>query len=423
MHTILVADDSVTIQRAVEIVFDKEPFTVIKAGSGQEALARARASQPHVVLVDHTMPDQSGYDLAAALKADPSTQAIPVLFFSATANPYDENRGRAAGITGFVQKPFDCQTLLDRVRGLLGVAATAPGSFSGATSTAPTSAAAAALPRPPSLGGIPRPPSIGGIPRPGSGIGTPNSPTTANPIAVPATTSSAGKPLDPFGFSTALSSPPQPAAASSTPPAPVAPRAPTPAPQPLSSPSAVAQAPAQSGWQAMAPGKGLGGPFSATAAQPAPEAPKAATPSWMPSTPPAAAPPKPAPAPMKASDDLMEISDIDVVSDPQPDPAKATAKLNYSDVEKAASAPASVPTPAAQPASAVVSRAVDAVVAAAAPAVQAVNGAAGHGAVSKETLSAEARAIIEKIAWEVVPELAEVIIKEEIQRILKAKSA
>ena len=446
MHTILVADDSVTIQRAVEIVFDKEPFTVVKAGSGSEALARARDVKPHVVLVDHTMPDQSGYDLAAALKADPSTQAIPVLFFSATANPYDEHRGRAAGISGFVQKPFDCQTLLDRVRGLLGVEATAPGTFASTAPTAAASAATASLPRPPSLGGLgglPRPPGVGGVPRPGSavpgaaGFGvapvTASSVTTsANPIAVPATTSAAGKPLDPFGFGTALSQPPQPSFPSS-PPQPAAPASTAAATSTLSSPAAVAPAPANSGWQAVSAGKGPG-PLAA-------EATKSATPSWMPTQPTHPTTSQPTHAtvaptvtkPSVKNDDLMEISDIDVVGDPTParaaplaaaatgfsalgpDVAKITAKLSLDAIEQAAAQP----SPTAATTTHAVARAVDTVVERAAPAVQAVNG----NTVSREALSAEARAIIEKIVWEVVPELAEVIIKEELKRLLQAKRA
>ncbi|HEY1099615.1 MAG TPA: response regulator, partial [Myxococcota bacterium] len=154
MHTILVADDSVTIQRAVEIVFDKEPFTVVKAGSGAEALAKAKAQRPSLILADHTMGDTSGYDLAAALRADPATTGVPVVLLSAAANPYDEGRGAAAGIVGFVQKPFDCISLLDRVRGLLGVEATAPGTFVAAASASTATAASINMPRPPSLGGL-----------------------------------------------------------------------------------------------------------------------------------------------------------------------------------------------------------------------------------------------------------------------------
>ncbi|MDP2343082.1 MAG: response regulator [Deltaproteobacteria bacterium] len=481
MHTILVADDSVTIQRAVEIVFDKEPFTVIKAGSGQEAMTRAREMKPNLVLVDHTMNDQSGYDLAAALRADPATESIPVLLLSAAANPFDEARGRAAGVVGHLPKPFDCQSLLDRVRTILGVAATAPGTFTSPT-PATTSVLGSSLPRPPSLGGLPRPPGPlgGGIgptfpPRTATGTSPATSATPASaatPIAVPATTTRpptpASRELDPFGFGNAMAVPTVPPQNASTPPAaaprpstaaavsvtpapavsswgtptPPAPAAPVPlaraTTQPsvaaLSSPQSMSTPAAASGWQAMAPGAGMSStsaapvapavsalataPVPATlAAAPVATPSTAPTPSWLPSSTPTPVPAvvaRPA-TPIKAGDDLMEISDIDVAD---VDPSKVTAKLNLASVSAALGSPAAPATPAS-PAAAVITRAVDAVVAAAAPAVAhtGVNGVAP----SKEVLSQEARSIIERIAWEVVPELAEVIIREEIQRLLKAK--
>jgi hypothetical protein len=147
------------------------------------------------------------------------------------------------------------------------------------------------------------------------------------------------------------------------------------------------------------------------------EAPRAPTLSWLPTTPAAPVPVAPvAPVPVapvvpiaaRGTNELMEISELDLVGDPD----KTTAKrLSVDAVAAAAAAPS---TPAAA-----ISRAVDVVVQAAAPAVAVANG----GAPSKEVLTAEARAIIERIAWEVVPELAELIIKEELQRLLKAKGA
>ena len=444
MHTILVADDSVTIQRAVEIVFDKEPFTVVKCGSGSAAMASAKAARPALILADHTMGDQSGYDLATALRADPATAGIPVVLLSAAAAPYDEARGAAAGIVGFVQKPFDCATLLERVRTILGVEATAPGSFV-APATTPQTAAAMNMPRPPSLGGLPRPPGMAVPsfpPRPAipTGPGIP-APRTATPQ--PATRS-----LDPFGLGAALSQPPAPAAIS-TPPAPVAPaapvpsppfgsspaftapstpRTPTPAPQ-FSSPSAVAAQAPQQGWQAMSPGQGLPSqtlpPMPvAPAIAPAPT-PAPSTPSWLPTAPtPAPAAPVLARAPTPAiaamgigQGGLAELSSFDLGAAVSDD-AKSTARISMDDIRTAeAAAAAHASTAEADPAPAAITKATEAVVAAAAPAIAAATGEIP----SKQALSAEAKAIIERIVWEVVPELAEVIIKEELQRLLKAR--
>jgi CheY-like chemotaxis protein len=403
MHTILVADDSVTIQRAVEIVFDKEPFTVIKAGSAAEAISRAKADAPSLVLADHTMADHSGYDLAAALRADPATAGIPVMLLSAAANPYDEGRGSAAGIVGFVQKPFDCATLLDRVRTVLGVAATPPGSF---VSAAAPAMAASSMPRPPSLGGLPRPPGVGGVPsfapRPAVAA-APGVPTPAAPAAPAAR---------------AAPAPAAPAA-----PAPAAPVAAT--SSPFSSPNTVAPAAAapaaNAGWLAMSPGAGLPAttvPPVAVAETPAPPAPPA----------PPVAPPQPArtatPVPavpvlartLTPALEVMAIGDADSASAgfelaeavSTPDLTKTTARIAIDELITTEEPP----LPAVAVATATV-------VAQAAPAIAALTGEAP----STAALSAEAKAIIERICWEIVPELAEVIIKEELQRLLKARNA
>lgn len=445
MHTILVADDSVTIQRAVEIVFDKEPFTVVKCGSGSAAMASAKAARPALILADHSMSDQSGYDLAAALRADPATAGIPVVLLSAAVAPYDEVRGSAAGIVGFVQKPFDCATLLERVRTILGVEATAPGTFV-APATTPQTAAAMNMPRPPSLGGLTRPPGMAVPsfpPRPAIAVG-PGIPAPRTATPLPAIRS-----LDPFGLGAALSQPPAPV---STPPTPAAPQVASPpfgsspaftspatprtaTPSQFSSPSAVAAQAQQQGWQAMSPGQGLPSatlpPMPATPvptttaswlpATPTPAPAPTATPSWLPATPTPAAPvlaraPTPAIAAMGiGSSVLAELSSFDFNA--TNDDAKATARISMDDIRNAEAAARPPEPTSVAPSHAAITQATEAVVAAAAPAIAASTGEAP----SMQALSAEARAIIERICWEVVPELAEVIIKEELQRLLKAR--
>ncbi len=434
MHTILVADDSVTIQRAVEIVFDKEPFTVVKVGSASAAMAAAKASRPALILADHTMADGGGYDIAAALRADPDTAGIPVVLLSAAAHPFDEARGAAAGIVGSVQKPFDCATLLDRVRTILGVEATAPGTFVSPANT--STASAINMPRPPSLGGLPRPPG-GGVPSFLPRPSLPNSP------GIPAPQPS--RSLDPFGLGAATSQVTTPAAAPaaavSTPPT-------SSFSSPFSSPAAVSAPAAQPGWQAMSHGQGLPASTQPPAAAQAPAivqpvmapsapTPQASTPSWLPTAPtPAPVAPAAAVAGFGQSTGLAELSDFDlgvtapvavtrtatpapiaVPRTPTPTPAadlaKSTARIAYDDIARAEAAAVDLTPSSASP----FTRATDAVVAAAGPAIAAATGEVP----SQQALSAEAKAIIERIVWEVVPELAEVIIKEELQRLLKAR--
>lgn len=410
MHTILVADDSITIQRAVEIVFDKEPFTVIKASSGHEAMRKAREMRPHVVLADHSMPDQSGYDLAAELRADPQTQGIPVLLLCSAASPFDAQRGQEAGVVGHLPKPFDCQSVLDRVRTLLGVEATPLGTF--VAPTAPTNILGSTLPRPPSLGGFPRPPGLGSgfgapsqLPQTSGGASQTSNAITGTPTYSAEQTSQppapAARALDPFGFTQAFSSHPQPGSAMAAPTGSNvnSPMTATSANPGLSSPESMSNPMGNSGWNAMPPGSALVGMSSASdESQPSPPSP-----SWM-SNSPAAESAKS----LRPGTELLEISDYDIREE-------ETVSL---DVDS--SAPSIPPAQSfAHGMNQQVAAAVGAVVAAARPAID--HTTAPGAPVSQEVLTQEARAIIERIAWEVVPELAELIIREEIKRLLKSK--
>ncbi|HEX9899410.1 MAG TPA: response regulator, partial [Candidatus Methylomirabilis sp.] len=66
---ILVADDSVTIQKVVELTFSKEDFVLIPVRSGEEAIRKAKEVQPDLILLDLVMPDKNGYEVCTALRA------------------------------------------------------------------------------------------------------------------------------------------------------------------------------------------------------------------------------------------------------------------------------------------------------------------------------------------------------------------
>src|SRR5512137_1913788 len=117
--TLLLADDSVTIQKVVAIVFAGEDYRIIAVDNGEDALHRARENPPDIVLADAVMPRMNGYELCQALKADPTLAEVPVLLLTGTFEPFDEARARAARADGHVAKPFDSQALLTRVRDLV----------------------------------------------------------------------------------------------------------------------------------------------------------------------------------------------------------------------------------------------------------------------------------------------------------------
>ncbi len=80
--TILLADDSVTIQKVVAISFASEDVTVLTVDNGDDAIAKAREIRPDIVLADVVMPGKNGYEVCEAFKADPGLRHIPVLLLS-----------------------------------------------------------------------------------------------------------------------------------------------------------------------------------------------------------------------------------------------------------------------------------------------------------------------------------------------------
>lgn len=116
---ILVADDSVTIQKVVELTFSREGVELTPARSGQEALRMAQEIKPDLMLIDLSMPDMSGYEVCATLRKSPLFKEVPIILLAGTFEPFNEAEGRRVGANDFVSKPFDSQTLIGKVRQLL----------------------------------------------------------------------------------------------------------------------------------------------------------------------------------------------------------------------------------------------------------------------------------------------------------------
>ncbi|MEX2270224.1 MAG: response regulator [Vicinamibacterales bacterium] len=123
-HTLLLADDSVTIRRVIELTFADENVRVVSVSSGRDAIASIEASPPDIVLADAGMPDVSGYDIAAFVKGRPDLKHIPVILLAGAFEPLDEARARASGSDGVLVKPFEPQMAVARVRELLSPEAT-----------------------------------------------------------------------------------------------------------------------------------------------------------------------------------------------------------------------------------------------------------------------------------------------------------
>jgi CheY-like chemotaxis protein len=117
---ILLADDSVTIRKVVELTFSDSDIHVESVASGREALECFEDLKPDLVLADVVMPEISGYEVCQQVKS--STRPVPVLLLAGTFEPFDPARAEACGADGHLIKPFESHSLVERVEQLLEIA-------------------------------------------------------------------------------------------------------------------------------------------------------------------------------------------------------------------------------------------------------------------------------------------------------------
>jgi CheY-like chemotaxis protein len=427
---LLLADDSITIQKVVGITFAAEDFKVTSVGNGEDAIAKARELKPDVILADVVMPKRNGYEVCEAVKTDPGLSHIPVLLLAGTFEAFDEARARSARADGHISKPFESQALINKVKELVGGAPA--GARPPAAAARPPGAPAAPPPgvrpgapmppgaRPPGPGAAPfagaRPPAPGAVPPGARPPGAP-APLGARP---PGPVPPGGRPPGAWAPPPGARPPPpgaMPAGArplGPVPPGAVRPGAPMPPP--------AARPPA--------PGAPLRPPGAVPpAARPVVPAPVAPAPVARPA--PAAAPAPAArkdpfglgvAAPARAAPVENDWSDLDVSGEaassglsfgldagparsPAP-PARAPIELPNAPAEQPELAPmhAFVPPAASTGHKPTPSAPAD-----------------GGEALLRDALSKASRDVIERVVWEVVPELAETIIRENLDRLVKQR--
>ena len=116
---LLLADDSVTIQRVIELTFADEDIDVIAVGDGDAAIARLDSEPPDIVLADVGMPGRDGYEVALHVHRTPALAGLPVVLLTGALQPVDEARAREAGCAGVLVKPFEPHMVIAKVRELL----------------------------------------------------------------------------------------------------------------------------------------------------------------------------------------------------------------------------------------------------------------------------------------------------------------
>ena len=353
--SILLADDSITIQKVVGIIFGSDDYTLTVVDNGKAAVQKAQELQPDVLLIDALMPGMSGYEVCEAIRKDVALAAKPVLLLTGSFEPFDEDKARQCGADDHIVKPFESQQIVAKVQELYQLGLNRAGS---APAAAPEVIPVVTAPEPEltSESTI----SFEPVPEPMVAFEA--------PVAEPPPVRSAD---DPWGAFTQ-----QPAAA------PV-----------VEAPFAAPFEPAQ---PAVAPVAEV--TFAAPAVQPLDDNIGA---SWIPD-----------------GEQTFEFREEETAPAPfsvSEEPAATEAAPAFS---PDAFEPLTAVEPAAEPSAPVVVPEITPELPVAAPAAGAVTLTDDQ---LKEALMAASKETIERIVWEVVPDLAEAMIKEAIKRITEAK--
>jgi len=117
---ILLIEDDPDIQKMVKLsLLYQGGHQVSVASGGAEGLQKAAAENPDLILLDVMMPEMDGYETIKALKSQPGTRHIPVVFLSARAQQAEIQKGRELGAVGYLVKPFDPMSLAAQLEAIL----------------------------------------------------------------------------------------------------------------------------------------------------------------------------------------------------------------------------------------------------------------------------------------------------------------
>ncbi len=128
---LLLADDSITIQKVVNLTFADEGIEVVCVGDGNSAMEKFVESIPDLVMVDVNMPGLDGYRICEMIKQDDETKHVPVILLVGSFEPFDEDEARRVGANDYLTKPFQSiRQLVNKVTVLLSKSANGDGNGS-----------------------------------------------------------------------------------------------------------------------------------------------------------------------------------------------------------------------------------------------------------------------------------------------------
>lgn len=120
---VLVVDDSPTVRKIVQLTLQRERIRVVTAGDGLSALAAVADEQPDLILLDIMLPHMDGYNICQIVRRNTSFRDVPIVMLSGKDGLFDKMRGKLAGSSEYITKPFDSTELVQTVKRHLNTAA------------------------------------------------------------------------------------------------------------------------------------------------------------------------------------------------------------------------------------------------------------------------------------------------------------
>ncbi len=118
--TILLVDDSSTILMMEKFILRNDPYDVVTASDGEEAVRKAIAIKPDLILLDVVMPRMGGFEACKLIRENDATKNIPIVMVTTRGEAGNVENGWASGCTDYVTKPINATELLAKVRSLTG---------------------------------------------------------------------------------------------------------------------------------------------------------------------------------------------------------------------------------------------------------------------------------------------------------------
>jgi twitching motility two-component system response regulator PilG len=113
---VLVVDDSPTVRKIVQLTLQREHIRVVTAGDGLSALAAVSDEEPDLILLDIMLPRMDGYNICQVIRKNMAYRDMPIIMLSGKDGLFDKMRGKLAGSTEYITKPFDSAELVATVK-------------------------------------------------------------------------------------------------------------------------------------------------------------------------------------------------------------------------------------------------------------------------------------------------------------------